>query len=639
MQWRWVKVCVAVATQKTAKAGPACAKFEPHMKKNPALIGIKSLLATCLLFTGLVAKAQTGVQDEVWFSVRTDGLAGAGTLADPFDGSGTNFSHKLNSWTYDTTRSNLTIHLLPGIYQSKNRGTSAGIVIPMNSRIVGASMNNTIIRMQGWTNATEYNEYQTLRTHQYSEYAAVSDVTIDANWGGSGVGAKGKGHNLWFQGVRIGQVERVKIIGYGSTSTNSGGEVFPVLFMQPASGNATFSVKDSIFEGASAGSGYASLLSIWNTVNTTPQKSMTNCSISFVNNVFQDSPNALAININGANGIVSGNYFQNVNRAIYIDTGYANHFTIRDNRGVNLVQGVCLNANNQFPGTTNTFSGLTDTLIENNTFDIAWNAGAWDSYPPCGIMLSMRYGGETNYVTRKMTNVVVRGNIIAPTIPNRGSFKTNWYGIHIGGPASGEQKVIGSSHMKNIHLVENIISEDLSNRILYNFVGDFAEGVTVMAKGNRSKETGLMLHGFPDKVFLWTSHPSTNDIVVTEDMIAFGAPVIHASFGWIASTNHCIRLPQPQNLRGMSFKLTVTRFMSGNTGRVPIAITGQGSSLSQFYDPASGGDYDTHYYPNLFYLQEEQAFAQSFYSLGTSTSIRYGAWDLYSDGYVWHVSR
>lgn len=639
VQWRYVEVCVALAMQKTATTGLFCAKSEPYMKKNPALIGIKSLLATCLLFTGgLVAKAQTGVQDEVWFSIRTDGVTGTGTLADPYDGSGSKFSDWLNWWVFGTTRSNLTIRLLPGTYQSKSSGTSAGIVIPLNSKIVGAGLRNTTIRMQGWTNPGPNTEYSVMRTHPSSDYGAVSDVTIDANWGGTGVGAVGKGGNLRFQGVQIAQVERVKFIGYGST-TNNGGEVFPLLFMQPGSGNATFGVRNSIFEGASAGAGYASLLTIWNTTNTTPQKSMTNCSVSIVDNVFQDVPNSFAINIQGANGIISGNYFQNINRSIYIDTGFANHFTIRDNRGVNVVQGVCLNAINQYPDNPSSYSGLTDTLIENNVFDIAAIGSVDSQFPPCGVMLSLKDIGQS-YTTRRMTNVIVRANVIAPTVPNRGSFKTNWWGVHVGGPASSELVVIGTSHMKNIQFIDNIISEDLSNRVLYNLTGSFSDGVTVMARGNRAKETGLPLHGFPDKIYIWIGSGYTNDVSITEDMIAFGAPQVHVGFGWISSTNQGVRIPQPAELRGMAFKLTVSRYANGNAGFVPVRIAGQGTSVTQFYDPSSGGNYDATLYPNMFFLQNNQAFAQAFYSLDTtSSSIRYGAWDLHSDGNIWHVSR
>src|SRR5512134_3920614 len=66
--------------------------------------------------------ADVGVSREIWIGLRTDGLAGEGTLASPFNGNGTNFDGKLRQLSLSGV-SNIAIHTLPGTYVTE--GTPA----------------------------------------------------------------------------------------------------------------------------------------------------------------------------------------------------------------------------------------------------------------------------------------------------------------------------------------------------------------------------------------------------------------------------------------------------------------------------------------------------------------------------------
>lgn len=575
---------------------------------------VRRTLALCCLAATvpLLAQGTTGTgTNDVWFSPRTDGLTGAGTLADPFDGSNDKFHDWLTYWRHTVGRSGMTIHLLPGVYRSK--GTS----LPLNTRLVGSGMTNTVIRAGNITNST-YGEFKVLSADSASSYNAVSDVTLDANFGGTGVPAIGKAHVLWFDGVEEAYAERIRVIGYGST-TNNGGENFPVMYRVPAANNpGVFRFSDSVIEGAAIGGGYSSLLAIWSSTNN-PSVMATNVSIKIYNNRFLNAPGSFAVNAGGANYEVVNNFFQNVDKSVYIDTDFCNGGVIRGNRAINVGAGVVLRA-----GSTqlSSYKGTSDWIIDNNLFELSsLPVGDMVNYPPAGV----RIDGWA-------TNIVITKNIIIPYKPYQGTAKTNWYGIYMAGLTDTNYNSI-----RGVQLIDNLIGKDLANTVVYG--GTVGVGITTLVKGNVSKELGLPLDGFPDKTYIWNGSVSS-DVVIQDEYIGSGLPQIHVGFSWVYTTNHGVVLPPPAKFKGVSFRLSVSKY-SYQTMPVPLKISGASTSLTKFYDPASGGVYDTSGYPNMFYLADEQAFAYSVASidLSGSANIRYASFQVYSDGYVWVIRK
>lgn len=505
----------------------------------------------------------------------------------------------------------MTIHLLPGVYRSK------GTTLPLNSRLIGSGMTNTVIRAGNITNTTN-GEFKVLLGDTISDYNSVSDVTLDANFGGSGVPAIGKAHVLWFDRVKEAYAERVRIIGFGSTTNNSG-EAFPVMYRVPP-GNApgTFRFSDSLVEGATVGGGYSSLVAIWLSTNL-PTVMATNVTIKIYNNRFLNSPGSFAVNTGGANCEVVNNLFQNVDRAIYIDTDFCNGGLVRGNRGINIGSGVTLRAGSTV---NSSYKGTSDWIIDDNLFELSsLPVGDMTYFPPSGI----RIDGWA-------TNVVISRNIIVPYKPYQGVLKTNWFGIYMYGYDD-----TNYCSIRDVRLIDNLIGRDLANRVLHN--DGPGEGITTYVKGNVSKEMGLPLDGFPDRTYIWNGSVSS-DVAITEQVIGVGLPAIHVGFSWLYSTNHGIVLPPPAKYRGVSFRLSVSKY-AYQTAPVPLKISGSSTSLTKFYDPASGGSYDTSGYPNMFYLADEQAFAYSLAMIesGGSANIRYASYQLYSDGYVWVIRK
>jgi hypothetical protein len=86
---------------------------------------------------------------EVFISIRVDGVAGAGTPDDPFNGStDTLLDDLLNSLTIP----NLTLRFGPGIFQTKGAlrrsvNPPGGWLLQSGTRIVGSGMNQTTLQL------------------------------------------------------------------------------------------------------------------------------------------------------------------------------------------------------------------------------------------------------------------------------------------------------------------------------------------------------------------------------------------------------------------------------------------------------------------------------------------------------------
>jgi len=135
-----------------------------------------------------------GVSREMWIGLRNDGQAGDGTLASPFNGSGTNFDAKLRQLSLAGV-SNIVIHILPGTYVTE--GTRV-VQLRNGWRLLGAGMGITTVRL---TNSPGSYEAALGNWPDQSDIE-VADLTVDcANVGthvtyASAVVLAGSGHTI-----------------------------------------------------------------------------------------------------------------------------------------------------------------------------------------------------------------------------------------------------------------------------------------------------------------------------------------------------------------------------------------------------------------------------------------------------------
>ena len=122
-----------------------------------------------------VSSDPLGVSREIWISLRTDNLAGDGTQANPFNGSGPRFDAKLSEMTFTTSASNLIIRLMPGTFETRGYPTW----YPLNGwKIRGAGMDITTVRLVGASN----NVFGVIAS-PYGIWSGVevADLTVDCN--------------------------------------------------------------------------------------------------------------------------------------------------------------------------------------------------------------------------------------------------------------------------------------------------------------------------------------------------------------------------------------------------------------------------------------------------------------------------
>jgi hypothetical protein len=189
-----------------------------------AALGAISLSMPIVTFGGQIAAARR----EVWIAVRTDGHAGKGTKADPYDGSTQVKFDALMAQTSKIPATNADIHLGTGTFQT-NMATR-GWMVKSGWQISGAGMYLTTL--QGIGNLSSYHggiavlDYQTTSSGMTTtSNVVIRDLTIDANEPGvtmpSGSGGE---YDLTVLAIRLAGshnlVERVRSINTYGTAAN-----------------------------------------------------------------------------------------------------------------------------------------------------------------------------------------------------------------------------------------------------------------------------------------------------------------------------------------------------------------------------------------------------------------------------------
>jgi hypothetical protein len=176
---------------------------------------------------GAASKAwPAGVTKTVYLSARTDGVAGSGTLADPYDASNaTKFQEILLNRTKVPAGS--TVRLLAGNYESFTRvgnkradgSGNYGVGLP-NISIIGDGINSTKITAVAGNDVANMFEIA-------GDCVRFSDMTIDAGWSVLKTAARTSGA-VTIYGGQVSIVERIRVVNFGGDiDTNTEG--FPII--------------------------------------------------------------------------------------------------------------------------------------------------------------------------------------------------------------------------------------------------------------------------------------------------------------------------------------------------------------------------------------------------------------------------
>jgi hypothetical protein len=288
---------------------------------------------------------------EVWIAVRTDGLPGSGTQADPYDGSTPEkFDALMMSyyWTY-----NLRVNLMgPGpfrTYANHRWAVRPGWVLS------GDGMYSTTLQMVGSVAGIHYTvNCISSDSNVSSDYITIQDLTVDCNWAElsrtADNGAGGE-KNIATSGIVLfgsnNLVQRVRAINcYGSWANLK--ESFGISLTAPVSSDGTNNVIQFCRAELPQGNMQdAFALTGW--VNSTPYHLITDSKVLSstcvgVNNGTVDAGfTSAGVNLgNVKNCVVDGNSFTDCYGTAYNDTGSLDGVQITNNTVIRGWEGVGL---------------------------------------------------------------------------------------------------------------------------------------------------------------------------------------------------------------------------------------------------------------------------------------------------------
>ena len=151
---------------------------------------------------------------EVWLALRADGALGSGSATDPYDASSpTLFDDRMDSFQTFTT-----IHLGPGIFQTRGYNGFTGWQAKSGQRITGAGMNVTTLKVVEASLANILTVAIGVHANNFLSGFEVSDITVDCNLSSQPIASVACGA-ISLTGTRI-RIRRIRAIHFGT-------QVFP----------------------------------------------------------------------------------------------------------------------------------------------------------------------------------------------------------------------------------------------------------------------------------------------------------------------------------------------------------------------------------------------------------------------------
>lgn len=284
---------------------------------------------------------------EIWIAVRTDGLTGTGTQADPFDGSTPErFDAVMRSFFFTP---NVAIHLT-GLgpfrtYHNHNWLVRSGWVIS------GDGMYSTTVQIVG--NVAGMRDVVVFRSdpNVTTDYVTISDLTIDCNWAELSTTAdtgSGGEKNIKTAAVLVwgsnNLLERIRCINsYGSLANKL--EQFAIFLSGPRSGDGTNNIiRECRAELPQGTCGNPFALAGW--VNSPPWHLIVNskvvsCTAVGANDGLTNGFTSGGVNMaNVKNCEIDGNTFIDCFGAAYLDVGSIDGLRVTNNTVVRGWQGV-----------------------------------------------------------------------------------------------------------------------------------------------------------------------------------------------------------------------------------------------------------------------------------------------------------
>ena len=394
----------------------------------------------------------------IWIAMRTDGLSGSGTQADPFDGS-TMDKFDAVLLNYQLTP-NLGIHL-SGVGPFRTRANHNWIVQP-GWVISGDGMYSTTIQVGGSVTGLHGVTVFVANSNISTDNIVIQDLTIDCNWAELSLTAdNGLGGEKSITVTAVGicgsnnLLQRVRCINSYGTAANRL-EHFALFLAGPRTGDGTNNVLQDCRAELPQGT-YGNPFALAGWTFSTPTHLLTNskvirCTAVGVNNGKEVGFTSGGANLaNVKNCLIDSNSFTDCFGTAYIDTGSVDGLQVTNNTVVRGWQGVGL-SNSTLPKQNITISG--------NNFQIQNRLTYEGSY---GISVGV---GTT-------TNLTITNNTI--TFDTSGKGIPQYYGI--------------AAVLLNTATVSN-------NTIGYapgnTYFANYATGVGVTLFGNRMTDGSLV---------------------------------------------------------------------------------------------------------------------------------------------------
>lgn len=298
------------------------------------------------VFTGLASAAEQGITEDIYISIRTDGVDGTGTIWDQYDGS---TAEKLDA-LFPTLPENARIHFGPGIFN-----TTTGLPLKEGQSVSGVSKWATVVRLSdGSATATLLDPtpqrviFYRFDFQGYLNYAAIRNIGLDGNLDNQPIVTLGQNGSIGLIAIAAehGFVEGCNLIGGYAVP----GEGFPVTVYHNAANTA-----DSPFSGVIRNNyfrdfrGYISIATVYNG-NAGLSSDYTGqwTKVLIENNILEDSPTAIGFGAGGWDGaIIRNNILRNVGTFMVQDTHKGHNVLVEGNIATGLrAYGILINGNN-----------------------------------------------------------------------------------------------------------------------------------------------------------------------------------------------------------------------------------------------------------------------------------------------------
>ena len=341
-------------------------------------------------------------KQEVWVSLRNDGLAGTGTQTDPFDGT--------TQSRFDAVMAaippNSAIHLGPGTFRT---AVARPWLVKPGWSITGGGMDVTIVQLAGNASAITSVSCFSSDPNISTDNVTISDLTIDCNWPELSqtavIGSNGESKTAVAASYIFGSnnvIERVHFMNaYGSWGNLN--ESFGIAFASPLNADATNNIIRNCradFPHGNYGAPFALHGRVGHPINNSAILSNTATGINDgLTNGFSSGGANLAYH---QNCLVADNTFIDCFGIAYQDTGTLKNLTVRNNTAVRAWYGVGVTLMNS----AWTADGVS---ITNNNINIQNRCVGAASY---GVV----FGGNVTVVT----NVLVDGNVFTSDITGLG---------------------------------------------------------------------------------------------------------------------------------------------------------------------------------------------------------------------------